>query len=78
MFHGWVDGGAEKHVGLVGDELAKALHEQLDFEKCQVLAAGEMDENGLGVFEKCALIQQGAVQRVFQGFAGAVLAIGDA
>ena len=60
------------------DVFLQPLHQQLDFEQREILAAGEMDEHGLGILEQRALVEQRAVQRVFQGLGSAVLARGDA
>ena len=54
--HGRVDRGPEEHVGSFGHEFLQALHEQFDFVKGEVLAAAEVDEDGLGVLEQGALV----------------------
>jgi hypothetical protein len=76
--HLGIDGCAEENVGFFGDEFEEALHEQLDFEEGEVFAAGEVDEDGLGVFEERALIEEWAGEGVFEGFGGAVFAVGEA
>jgi hypothetical protein len=65
-------------VRIFRDKFLQALHEQFDFEKREIFAAGQVDEHGLCVFEERALVEQRAGEGIFESGAGAVLATGDA